>query len=243
MDREAVGYLHSKESFSALDGPGLRFVLFLQGCPLRCLYCHNPDSREFFSGTEVTAGEMLDELLRYRSFLRAGGVTLSGGEPLAQATFCAALLEGLREEGIHTAIDTSGGLPLRLTQKAVDLADLILLDIKDIDPQVCRDLTGVDNRHALETLAHCEETGKSVWIRQVLLPGWTLAPARLGRLADYLKDFGCVEKVELLPFHKHGEFKWAELGMDYQLSAVEPPSEEEVEACRDIFRRRGFSVQ
>ena len=243
MNRSVIGRIHSKESFGAVDGPGLRYVIFMQGCPLRCIYCHNPDSRGSDGGKEITSGELFDDIMRYQTFICNGGVTISGGEPLLQAEFCAALFEGLKEAGIHCAIDTSGAIPLEKCQLAVDYADLLLLDIKDFDNDECIKLTGHGNKEALHLLNYCEDTETDVWIRQVLLEEYTLNFERLERLAEYLRKFRCIRRIELLPFHKFGEYKWAELGLDYKLGSVNPPKEDDVERAREIFRSRGFFVQ
>ena len=215
----------------------------MQGCPLRCLYCHNPDSREINKGIETTAGELLDDIMRYKTFISNGGVTISGGEPLLQAEFCSALLEGLKENKIHTAIDTSGAIPLEKCQTAIDYADLLLLDIKALDNEMCKELTGQGNREALRLLNYCEDTETDVWIRQVLLEGYTLDMKKLEKLAEFLRKFRCVRRVELLPFHKFGEYKWEELGLEYKLGSMMPPKEKDIETAREIFQSRGFFVQ
>ena len=242
MTKPVVGAIHSFDSFGAVDGPGIRFVIFFQGCPLRCRFCHNPDTWDQSAGKLYTPEEIVSEILPYRPFLRLGGVTLSGGEPLYQPEFAAALLAQLKAEGFHTALDTSGGVPLRACQAAVDMADLLLLDIKALDPAVCQNLTGRDNRNALAILNHCRTTGKPVWIRHVLVPGYTLDPDQLRRLAVFLQDFSCVERVELLPFHQMGAYKWKELGLDYTLEDAPVPSSGQVEAAKAIFHEAGFQV-
>ena len=241
--RETRGFIHSWESFGTVDGPGVRVVVFLQGCPLRCLYCHNPDSVAVGGGETWTAGQVLDTCLRYRGFMRQGGVTLSGGEPLLQADFCAAVIRLLKEEGIHVAVDTSGCILLERAKEAVDLADLLLLDIKADDPATSTALTGNDGRNAWKLLDYCESTDKKVWIRHVLLHGYTLDSEALATLADRLKAYHCVEKVELLPFHKMGEYKWESMDRPYQLAGVEATTGEETEWAREIFRARGIPVQ
>jgi pyruvate formate lyase activating enzyme len=235
-----TGRVHSIESFGTLDGPGIRYVLFLQGCPLRCLYCHNPDSRCREAGITVTAGEVLADILTYRAFIRRGGVTLSGGEPLLQPDFACALLDGCREQRLHSALDTSGAAPLAESRLALDRADLILLDVKAFDDDLCRTLTGSGNRNTLATLDYCEASGKAVWLRHVVVPGYTLDRARLTRLADHLLRYACIRKVELLPFHKMGEYKWEALRAPYLLSDTPAPTEEEMRWAKDIFRRRGL---
>lgn len=232
------GRIHSFESFGAVDGPGVRYVIFFQGCPLRCKFCHNPDTWDFSAGTEYTADELVQKILPFRPFYRGGGgVTLSGGEPLAQHAFAAELIGKLHENGIRTAVDTSGAVPLSVCRDAVDAADMLLLDIKSIDPAVCRDITGsadcLENEKAL--LAYCEERKKPVWVRHVVVPGLTLDREKLRQLADYLRGFACVEKIEPLPFHKMGEPKWVpEL---YTLAATRPPTPEEMAEAEKILKK------
>ncbi len=242
MVSDVKGRIHSIESFGALDGPGIRFVLFMQGCPLKCLYCHNPDSWDTEIGRVVTAGEIMKEILTYENFIRSGGVTLSGGEPLYQPEFTEALLTLCKQHGLHTAVDTSGAVSLLMAKKAIDLADLLLLDVKALDPVLCKQLTGKTNENALQILEYRERIGKPVWIRHVMVPGYTLDPQKLEQLAVYLAQFTCIEKVELLPFHKMGEFKWEELGREYQLGDTPAPTPTQVKQAKDIFRKHGFSM-
>ena len=240
MNPAVTGRIHSIESFGTLDGPGIRYVLFLQGCPLRCLYCHNVDSRSPEAGRTMTAGEALADILTYRPYIRRGGVTLSGGEPLLQPEFACEVLDGCRAHQLHTAIDTSGAIPLDQSRPAIDRADLILLDIKAIDDDLCVALTGASNRNTLATLEYCEATRKAVWIRHVLVPGYTLDEARLTRLADHLWRYSCIRKIDLLPFHKMGEYKWEALQCPYELLDTQPPTEEEMRQARAIFQSRGL---
>jgi len=240
MNPSVTGRIHSIESFGTLDGPGIRYVLFMQGCPLRCLYCHNPDARSMDAGRVMTAGEVLADILTYRPFIARGGVTLSGGEPLLQPEFACELLDGCREHKLHSAIDTSGAIPLSRAAPAIDRADLILLDIKALDDGQCVALTGASNRNALATLEYCETARKAVWIRHVLVPGYTLDEPRLERLADYLLRYACIRKIELLPFHKMGEYKWEALKCPYELKDTPPPTDEEVRRARAVFQRRGL---
>lgn len=242
MNRDLTGRIHSIETFGAVDGPGIRYVVFFQGCPLRCLYCHNPDSWDPDAGRVVTVGELIDNIAQYRSFIKNGGMTLSGGEPLLQSAFAAGLLEACRELGFHTAVDTSGAIALSVCRDAVDLADLILLDIKAPDTLAAAALTGTGNENALELLRYCEEKKKPVWIRHVLLPGFTLSEQSAHALGRLLKPFSCVEKVELLPFHKMGEYKWKALCLDYTLADTLPPAPDEVSAIKNILRSYGLSL-
>lgn len=236
------GYIHSKETYGALDGPGIRYVLFMQGCPLHCLFCHNPDTWNMNEGKRVSTDEVLDDILKYRSFIKKGGVTLSGGEPLLQAEFCAELFVKCKAAGIHTAIDTSGNVPLNDAKKVIDETDLVLLDIKSLDNELCRKITGSGNENALNMLKYCEEIGKDVWIRHVLVPGITLNRELLDDLAEYLRQFTCISRIELLPFHKLGEYKWKQLKIQYTLEDTREPTKEEIQMAEDIFRKKGFEV-
>jgi pyruvate formate lyase activating enzyme len=239
--RDVKGRIHSTESFGAVDGPGIRFVAFLQGCRLRCLYCHNPDTWECHGGMEVSSLELVQKILQYKNFIEKGGVTLSGGEPLLQPEFCEAVIDGCHENGLHVAIDTAGAVPLEASKVAIEKADLIILDIKDIDDEDCIKLTGFSNAETLKTLDFCEKIGKAVWIRQVLLPGYTLKEDKLHRLGKFLKPYKCVKKVELLPYHKMGLYKWEQLGIKSQIKDIEPPGEEEVKKAKEILLEYGFN--
>ena len=242
MNPAVIGRVHSIESFGTLDGPGIRYVLFLQGCPLRCLYCHNPDARETGDGTEMTAGDVLADILTYRTFIRSGGVTLSGGEPLLQPEFAQAVLEGCRENGLHTALDTSGAVPLSVSRALLEQADLVMLDIKALDNALCKTLTGAGNENTLATLDYCESIGKSVWVRHVLVPGYTLDEPRLVQLAEYLKKYTVIRKVELQPFHKMGEYKWEKLGYDYLLAETPVPTADEIKWANLFFAQKKIKV-
>lgn len=232
-----TGRIHSYESFGAVDGPGIRFVVFFQGCPLRCVFCHNPDTWDPSDGTEVTVDEVVDKVRDYKPFYRnGGGVTLSGGEPLLQHEFVLALIHALHAEGIHVAIDTSGGIPLSVCKDAVDAADMLLLDIKAYDRALCAEITGSDAvfEREKELLEYCESVGKPVWIRHVVVPGYTLDKEKLEALAEYLRGFKCVERIEPLPFHKMGEHKW-EPGL-YRLADTQPPTEADMEMVNAVLK-------
>ena len=227
MAEAITGYVHSHETFGTLDGPGVRYVLFLQGCNLRCAYCHNPDT--WAPGGQKTAvGDAIADILRYKSFIQSGGVTFSGGEPLLQAEFVAALCDECRTAGLHTAIDTAGAIPLGHCHAAIDATDLLLLDIKAMDPAMCKELTGEDNALAFKMLEYCEERRKEVWIRHVVVPGFTLDAAQIQALKDYVKQFSCVTKLTLLPFHKMGMYKWERLGLTSPLANTRDVEEHEL---------------
>jgi pyruvate formate lyase activating enzyme len=234
--------VHSVETGGTVDGPGLRYVVFLQGCPLRCKFCHNPDTWEFNKGKLVTSGEVVEDILKYRNFIKSGGVTLSGGEPLAQPVFAAEILEQCARENIHTAVDTSGAVPLAACKRAVDAAGLILLDIKHIESRGCMDISGQGNENALELLEYCEQTKKDVWIRHVVLPGFTDDLAALEKMAEYLSRYTVVKRVEILPFHKMGEYKWKQLNLKYDLENTPEPPAELIRRIKEIFRKHNLNA-
>lgn len=236
------GYVHSIETCGTLDGPGIRYVAFLQGCPLRCKFCHNPDSWQVHAGKRWTVEELMADILRYKSFIRTGGVTLSGGEPLLQAEFAAEIFKQCKKQGIHTAVDTSGAIPLAVCKDAIDAVDLVLLDIKHMASEKCIALTGQGNENALAMLEYCENQGKPVWIRHVVVPGYTEDETVLSEMAEYLAQFKAIQRIEILPFHKMAEYKWKQLGLAYELGDTPEPEKESVARIRDIFREKGFFV-
>lgn len=241
--RSEHGVVHHTETFGTVDGPGIRFVLFLQGCPLRCLYCHNPDSIPVKGGYSVNAGVMTEQILRYRNFIKSGGVTFSGGEPLMQPVFVSAVEQLLLEQGITSAIDTAGMLLTKDVRQAVDYAELILLDIKAYDSEMAYKLTGRDNKLSFDMLDYCEKNGIAVWVRHVLLRGYTLDERQLKALAEKLTEYKCIQRIELLPFHKLGEPKWEETCFDYKLKDVSATTKDETEWAKQIFLEQGHEVQ
>ncbi len=238
------GYIHSVETAGTVDGPGVRFVLFTAGCPLRCQYCHNPDSQHMKDGQLVTADRILEEIGQYAAFLtRAhGGVTISGGEPLVQPAFTHAVLRGCKALGLHTALDTSGYLGTHASDALLADTDLVLLDIKHSDPAVYHELTGVELQPTLDFARRLDAMGKPMWIRYVLVPGLTDQPDAVERLADFVASLPAARRVDVLPFHKMGEYKWFARGLPYRLGAVQPPTHEQAEAVRRVFRDRGLFV-
>lgn len=240
-----LGSLHSWELVTAVDGPGTRLTVFLAGCPLRCLYCHNPDTMEMRRGEAVTAQEVLDRIRRYRPIFEVsgGGLTISGGEPLMQPTFVARVLRGAKEMGIHTALDTSGFLGAACTDAMLDDVDLVLLDVKSGDPDTYRRTTGRDLAPTLTFGRRLAARGIEVWVRFVLVPGLTDDPANVEAVADYVDTLATVSRVEVLPFHQMGRDKWEALGMRYELGDTLPPSPELVERVRAQFRARGLTVR
>lgn len=232
------------ESFGTVDGPGIRFVVFLQGCPLRCLYCHNPDTWDPKQPGKynLSSEELLNEVLRYKSFIAKGGVTVTGGEPLLQPEFLLEFFSLCKENGLHTALDTSGAVSSDAVNKVLDTVDLVLLDLKSIDAEQHKRLTGVRIDNTLKCLDYLEAQNKPVWIRHVIVPGWTDDDILLEKTAAFIAPYKCVEKVELLPYHTMGTRKYEQLGMEYRLKGTEPLSRERLENARDIFRKAGLKV-
>ena len=237
MEKPLTGKIHSLESFGTVDGPGIRFVTFMQGCPLRCRYCHNPDTWRADAPVkyELTPRQLLDEVLRYKSFIAKGGVTLTGGEPLMQPDFCREFFRLCRESGIHTALDTAGSVYNEKTLSVLDFTDLVLLDIKALQPELCRAVCGSDGRNALRLLDELERRGIDVWIRHVVVPGLTDDDALLAELVEYLKPFRTVKKIEWLPYHTMGVFKYKDLGLAYPLEGVPPLPAERIKAIRERY--------
>lgn len=240
-----VGLVHSWELVTAVDGPGTRMTLFLSGCPLRCQYCHNPDTMEMKTGTLERVEDVIRKAKRYRSVFTAsgGGITISGGEPLFQIAFTRRLLAGAHEAGIHTTIDTSGYLGARLSDEDLDTIDLVLLDVKSGIPETYQEVTGRELQPTIDFGDRLHAAGTPVWVRFVLVPGLTDAPENVAAVADIVSRWaGTVERVEVLPFHNMAADKWAELGFRYSLENVEAPSIEDTERVREMFRARGFEV-
>lgn len=235
------GFIHSIETCGTVDGPGIRCVVFTAGCPLHCLYCANPDCRSTENGKLVRVDELMAELQKYRTYMQAsgGGVTVSGGEPLFQPQFVAEVFRRCRALGIHTALDTSGYCDLAIATPVVELADLVLLDIKSFDPDIYKTVTNVSLEPTLQLARYLDQIHKPVWIRFVLVPGLTDSPHNMVGLADFVATLNNVERLEVLPFHKMGQYKWEQLGWDFTLKDTPPATAEQVQAALEIFRRRG----
>jgi pyruvate formate lyase activating enzyme len=236
------GYVHSTIPSGSVDGPGIRFVLFVSGCPLRCLYCHNPDTWDLKSGTWRSVNDVVAEIGKYAGFLKCtGGLTVSGGGPLMQAKFVHEVMRRCkREYGLHTALDTTGLLSKHLPDAWFDAVDMVLLDIKHIDPEKHKLLTSVPLQPVLDFARRLARMSKPVWIRHVLVPGYTDDYDDVEKLADFVAGLKNVERVEVLPFHKMGEYKWKELGFQYELGETPAPTEETVERVRHQFESRGL---
>ena len=240
------GRIHSLETFGGADGPGVRFVVFMQGCNMRCKYCHNPETWSDSGGELMDATTLFEKAWRYRTYwgkdMSKGGVTVSGGEPLLQIDFLVEFFKKLKEKSVHTAIDTSGqpfcedsGF-LQRFDELLKYTDLVILDLKMYDSEKHKKLTGFGNENILKMAQYLSDKGVSIWIRHVLVPGVTDSEEDLKTLAEFIKTLKTVERVEVLPYHRLGIFKWKELNMNYPLEGVEPPTEEEVKRAEEILK-------
>lgn len=237
-----TGFVHSWETMGTQDGPGTRFVLFLTGCALRCRYCHNPETWHLKNGEPMTVAQVAEEIAKYRRVLSImhGGVTVSGGEPLVQHAFSAAILRHCKELGLHTALDTSGYMGDWASDEMLADVDLVLLDIKSWLPETYRTVTGHDIEPTLRFARRLVDKKIPIWVRFVLVPGLTDDPANVDGLAAFVASLGDgVERVDILPFHQMGKAKWHDLHRAYSLEDVQPPTEAQIQAVRDVFARHG----
>jgi pyruvate formate lyase activating enzyme len=239
-----MGFLHSFTTGATVDGPGVRVVAWTSGCMWRCSYCHNPDTWTMSNGVPVTVARATEQLRKYRHGLKvmAGGFTLSGGEPLMQHRFAAKLFAAAKAMGIHTALDTNGYYGDRLTDTELESIDLVLLDIKSWDPARHKAITGMDIAPTLEFARRLAARKRPIWLRFVLVPGVSDNVDDIAKIAAFAAGLGCVERVDVLPFHQLGKHKWAQLGMTYTLADVEPPAHAVVEATCAAFRAVGLKT-
>lgn len=239
-----MGFLHSFTTGSTVDGPGVRVVAWTTGCQFRCVYCHNPDTWTLSNGIPVTISKAIEQLGRYRAGLKimSGGFTLSGGEPLMQDRFAVKLFTAAKELGIHTALDSNGSLGDRLSDAELDTIDLVLLDIKCWDAERHRQVTGMEVGPVLGFARRLADRKKPVWLRYVLVPGLTDDPEHISRLASFAAGLGTVERVDVLPFHQMGRFKWKELKLNYTLNDFQPPTADAVDHACAHFRAQGLNV-
>lgn len=239
---QTTGRIHSVENFATVDGPGVRYVVFVQGCPLRCQFCHNPDTWDPKLGTIETVDEVLNKAEHFREYWgKDGGLTVSGGEPLLQIDFVTELFKEAKKRGIHTCLDTSGG-PFRNTEKylekfnhLMEYTDLVMLDIKQIDDEAYKELTGHTNKNILEMAEYLSKINKPTWIRHVLVPGGSDRDDYLKRLNEFIQTLHNVYRVEILPYHTLGTFKYKNMNLSYPLDGVEPPTKERVENARRLL--------
>ncbi|MDV7222042.1 pyruvate formate-lyase-activating protein [Streptomyces prunicolor] len=239
-----TGRIHSWDLSTGVDGPGTRFVLFVNGCPLRCLYCANPDTWHLRDGREATVDEVMAEIEKFRAFITTagGGVTVTGGEPLLQSAFTGEILRRCKEAGLHTALDTSGFLGARATDQLLADTDLVLLDIKSFDVTTYRKLTGGELAPTLNFATRLDRLGVPMWIRYVLVPGWTDDAESVDALADFVAGLDTVDRVDVLPFHRLGAAKYEALGVPFRLRDNPVPAPELTERVRDQFRAHGLSA-
>ena len=237
-----TGKIHSLESFGSVDGPGVRYIIFVQGCRMRCQFCHNPDTWKKDGGTEYTADALLEKALRFKTYWGTdGGITVSGGEPLLQIDFLLELFQKAKQQGVHTVIDTAGnpftreGEFFRKFQALMEVTDLLLLDLKEINPERHRKLTGQENSNILDLARYLSEIGKPVWIRHVLVPKRSDYEEDLNALRRFLDTLDNVQRVEVLPYHTLGVFKWENLGIPYPLEGISAPTKERVENAERIL--------
>ena len=236
-DLKQYAKIHSFESFGTVDGPGIRYVIFLQGCHLKCKYCHNRDTWDINGGYYSSLDEILNKIENYKNYIMPnGGVTVTGGEPLLQVHFLIELFKKLKEKNIHTCIDTSGMIDITEDIKTLlNYTDLVLLDIKHIDPIKCKNLVGVSNERELKFAEYLSQNNIDMWIRQVLIPGYTDDENDLKKLKSFIDKLNSVKKVELLPYHNMGEYKWKKLGLNYDFKDVKVPTAEEVKNAKEIL--------
>ena len=231
------GRVHSFDSFGTVDGPGIRFTVFMQGCPLRCKFCHNRDTWDTTLGKEYTPEEVINEAMKYKNYLipSGGGITITGGEPLLQADFVREVFKLAKEVGLHTTLDTSGVIGTNIADKVLEYTDLVLLDIKEINNEKCRELTGMGSMKPIWFAKHLDKKGIPVWIRHVVIPGVNDDKEDLKQLGKFLNTIGNVEQLDLLPYHTLGVFKWEKLGVPYELEGIRQATDEDIKRAQSII--------
>lgn len=248
MSSDIKGRVHSVESFGSVDGPGVRYIVFLQGCHMRCKYCHNPETWSMEGGELMTAQEVFDKAYRYRNYWKNnGGITVSGGEAMLQMEFVTELFKLAKKENVHTTLDTSGN-PFTMEEpfksqfdELMKVTDLFMLDIKHIDDEKHKQITGWTNSNILQLARYLSDNGKDMWIRHVLVPGYTDDENDLIRLRDFVKSLKTVQRFEVLPYHTLGVFKWENLGIPYSLSDVMPPDRDQIKRANNILETASYT--
>ncbi len=238
FDKENMARIHSIETLGTVDGPGIRFVIFMQGCHLKCKYCHNRDTWDLSCGTVITVDELVNKITRYTNYFKAsnGGVTVSGGEPLLHVDFLITLFKELKRLNIHTAIDTSGMFNITpKLEELISLTDLFLVDIKHIDSDKCKELVGFSNEKELEFIKHLNEINKPIWLRQVIIPSITDDKEDLLKLKNFISTLSNVQKVELLKYHNMGKFKWENIGKKYELENIPNATDEDIKYVKKVL--------
>ena len=243
----SVGRIHSFESCGTVDGPGIRFIIFLQGCLMRCMYCHNRDTWDTHEGKEVTVTELIEEAKSYRHFMKAsgGGITCSGGESMLQPEFVRDFLRAAQAEGMHTCLDTHGYIRKHtdVIDEVLEASDLVMLDLKQMKDDVHKELIGVSNTRVLDFARYLQKVGQKTWIRYVIVPGYTDDEESAHLLGEFIKDMDNIEKIELLPYHQLGAHKWEAMGLEYPLDGVNPPSKETMEKMVEILSQYHNNVK
>ena len=239
------GIIHSTETFGTVDGPGIRYIVFMQGCPLKCKYCHNRDTWNIKLGKECTIEELINDMKRYQNYYKfsGGGLTISGGEPTLQAEFVTELLKTVKSEGFHACLDTSGFVDIEKIIPMLEYTDLVLLDIKHIDEKKCIELTGQSNKKALLLAQYLSDKNIPTWIRQVLVPGITDDEDDLNKLGMFLSQLKNVELVEVLPYHTMGIHKWENMGVEYELKGIPDATWKETNRAVKILKKYGLRVR
>ncbi|WP_371188283.1 pyruvate formate lyase 1-activating protein [Thalassotalea maritima] len=243
---ELLGRIHSVETCGAFDGPGLRFIIFMQGCLMRCKYCHNRDSWDEDIGQQLTVEQLMAQIRTYKQFFKfsGGGVSVSGGEPVLQAPFVTELFKACKAEGIHTCLDTNGFV--RNHNQTIDdllaVTDLVLLDLKQMNREIHRDLTKVSNRYAIAFAQHLAQINKPTWIRYVIVPGYSDDEASAKLLAEFIAPMPNIERLELLPYHDTGSYKWLQYNDTYELADTKPPSQESLDNLAQLFQSYNLTV-
>ena len=238
MENEILGNIHSFETMGTVDGPGIRFVCFMQGCPIKCKFCHNRDTWEIGTGKNYTVEQVFKKIMRSKTYFEAssGGVTISGGEPLLQAEFLIELFKKLKQHNIHTALDTAGSIPITDSIKELlKYTDLVLLDIKHIDNQKCIELTSSPNTNTLNFAKYLNNNNIPMWINQVLIPGFTDDSEDLIKLRNFLDNFSNIQKIQILPYHSLGKYKWEKMNLEYPLANVREPNENDIQKAKTIL--------
>lgn len=245
-----IGYIHSKESFGTVDGPGIRYVLFMQGCPMRCLYCHNPDTWDMSGGTAVSPEQIIEEYWNNRHFYTDGGITVTGGEPLLQIDFLIELFKLAKAKGIHTCIDTSGVTYSendteyrKKLDKLMELCNLIMLDIKHIDPNIHKTLTGHSNERILAFAKYLDSKNVPLWIRHVVVSGYTDNKEHLLALGKFIGSIKSLRALDVLPYHTMGESKYEQMGIQYPLKGVPATKKNAAEEAKKIILKGIYSVR
>ena len=243
----SVGRIHSFESCGTVDGPGIRFIIFLQGCLMRCMYCHNRDTWDTHEGKEVTVTELIEEAKSYRHFMKAsgGGITCSGGESMLQPEFVRDFFRAAQAEGMHTCLDTNGYIRKHtdVIDEVLEASDLVMLDLKQMKDDVHKELIGVSNTRVLDFARYLQKVGQKTWIRYVIVPGYTDDEESAHLLGEFIKDMYNIEKIELLPYHQLGAHKWEAMGLEYPLDGVNPPSKETMEKMVEILSQYHNNVK